>query len=90
MELLETAKSGGHAYSPVSLDAQMPDVDGFHVAARIQQDPGLAKALVVMLTSAGSTADAARCRELNISLPGEASETSRFAGCDQTRRSGAS
>lgn len=66
MELLEAARRAGHAYCLVLLDAQMPDVDGFHIAARIQQDPGLAGTLVVMLTSAGSTVDAARCRELNI------------------------
>jgi CheY-like chemotaxis protein len=61
IELLESAKEGGYAYRLVLLDAQMPGVDGFEVAARIQQDPELAKAVVVMLTSAGSKSDAERC-----------------------------
>jgi signal transduction histidine kinase/CheY-like chemotaxis protein len=64
IELLVAAKNAGHPYRLVLLDAQMPEMDGFAVAARIQKDPRLAKVLVVMLTSAGS--DAARCSELNI------------------------
>ena len=66
IELMEAAKNGGHPYRLVLLDAHMPEVDGFEVAARIQRDPGLAKAFVVMLTSAGSKGDAARCSELDI------------------------
>jgi len=66
IELLEAAKNAGHSYRLALLDAQMPGLDGFDVAARIQQDPGLAKAFVVMLASAGSKGDAARCSELDI------------------------
>jgi len=50
----------------VLLDAQMPEVDGFWVANRIKQEPDLAGAVVIMLTSAGLRGDAARCRELGI------------------------
>jgi PAS domain S-box-containing protein len=66
LDLLRSAKNAGAAYRLVLLDAQMPDVDGFEVAARIQQDPELAKAAVVMLTSAGSRSDAERCMKLGI------------------------
>jgi two-component system, sensor histidine kinase and response regulator len=44
----------------------MPDADGFALAAAIKQDPAIADATVVMLTSAGQPGDAARCRELGI------------------------
>jgi signal transduction histidine kinase/DNA-binding response OmpR family regulator len=66
MELLVAAENAGHPYRLVLLDAQMPEMDGFAVAARIQADPRLAKILVVMLMSARSKSDAARGRELNI------------------------
>jgi len=65
IELLQAAKKAGHAYRLVLLDAQMPGVDGFDVAAQIQRDPSLTAA-VVMLTSAGSKGDASRCNELGI------------------------
>ncbi len=66
MELLQAAKNTGHPYGLVLLDRQMPGADGFDVAARIQQDPGLTEAVVVMLTSAGLKGDAKRCAELGI------------------------
>ncbi len=47
-------------------DFQMPDADGFTLAAAIKQDPGIAGATIVMLTSAGKPGDAARCREAGI------------------------
>jgi CheY-like chemotaxis protein len=45
----------------------MPDMDGFMVAEMIREDPSLAGATIMMLTSAGHIGDAARCRELGIS-----------------------
>ena len=66
IELLHAAKNAKHAYRLVVLDRQMPEVDGFDVAAQIQQDQGLTEAVVVMLTSAGSKGDAERCGELGI------------------------
>ena len=47
-------------------DFQMPDADGFTLAAAIKSDPAIAGATVVMLTSAGQPGDAARCRELGV------------------------
>ncbi|HEV2388879.1 MAG TPA: PAS domain S-box protein [Candidatus Acidoferrales bacterium] len=67
LEALDCARREGHAFPLVLLDGQMPEMDGFAVAERIQQDPELAGMAVVMLTSAGRMGDAARCRELNIS-----------------------
>lgn len=64
--LMQAAKKAGHAYRLVLLDAQMPGMDGFDVAAQTQQDPSLTGSAVVMLTSAGSKGDAARCSGLGI------------------------
>ena len=63
---LEQAYAQGRPFRLVLLDAQMPDLDGFSVAERIKQQTHLAGTVVIMLTSAGSRGDAARCRELGI------------------------
>jgi CheY-like chemotaxis protein len=61
------AAQRGMPYRLVLLDANMPEVDGFGVAARIGERPELAAATIMMLTSAGHYGDAERCKELNIS-----------------------
>ncbi|MGA9813635.1 MAG: response regulator [Terriglobales bacterium] len=66
LKLLHAAQASEQAYRLVLLDAQMPGMDGFEVAAVIQQDRGLRKSAVVLLTSAGSRGDAARCSELGM------------------------
>ncbi len=65
---MERAKEAGRPFPLVLIDAQMPDMDGFALAERIRQDPGLAAATIMMLTSAGQRGDAARCRELGIAV----------------------
>jgi CheY-like chemotaxis protein len=50
----------------VLLDAMMPEMDGFTLAAQIKHDPTLATAIIMMLTSRGQRYDAARCQELGI------------------------
>ncbi len=66
LEQMYAAQASGHAYRLVLLDAQMPHMDGFEVAALIQQNHRLRESVVVMLTSAGPRGDAARYRELGI------------------------
>jgi signal transduction histidine kinase/CheY-like chemotaxis protein len=66
LTLLERANTRGTPFSLILLDAQMPGMDGFSVAERIRQDARLAKAVVIVLTSAGLRGDAARCRESGI------------------------
>ncbi len=61
------ARRSGQSFPLVLIDAQMPGMDGFMLAERIQQNPSLAGATVMMLTSTGQRGDAARCRELGIS-----------------------
>ncbi|HVP51842.1 MAG TPA: response regulator [Terriglobales bacterium] len=63
---METAQQAGRAYRVVLIDACMPEMDGFQLAERVQQDPRLAGAVIMMLTSAGRRGDAARCRQLGI------------------------
>ena len=48
------------------LDAHMPEMDGFTVAMHMQQEPTLAGTTILMLSSADSAGDAARCREVGI------------------------
>jgi len=66
LQALETARSIGHPFPLVLVDAQMPKMDGFAVAEHIRKDPDLVSATIMMLTSTGQLGDAARCRELGI------------------------
>jgi two-component system sensor histidine kinase/response regulator len=63
---LRLAQESGKAFPLVLTDCQMPDADGFVLAETIKEDPAIAAATLVMLTSVGLPGDAARCRELGI------------------------
>jgi CheY-like chemotaxis protein len=63
---LRAAQQSERPFTLVLADSQMPDGDGFALAAAIKEDPAIAGTTVVMLTSGGQPGDAARCRELNI------------------------
>jgi signal transduction histidine kinase len=63
---LRRAHIAGQPFPLVLTDVQMPEVDGFTLAETIKQDPALAPAAIVMLTSAGQPGDAARCRAMGI------------------------
>ncbi|HSF32332.1 MAG TPA: GAF domain-containing protein [Candidatus Tectomicrobia bacterium] len=65
---LTQAKDAGAPFPLVLLDVHMPDMDGFTVATRIRQDPGLAGATILMLSSTDLAEDAARCRELGVPI----------------------
>jgi signal transduction histidine kinase/ligand-binding sensor domain-containing protein/DNA-binding response OmpR family regulator len=67
LKALEMAKSFGHPFPLIVIDGQMPEMDGFALAERVQKDPELVGATIMMLTSAGHLGDAARCRQLGIS-----------------------
>ena len=64
---LESANLAGHPFPLILLDGQMPDIDGFSLAERIQANTDLAGATIMMLTSAGQQDDAARCEKFEIS-----------------------
>ena len=64
--VMKKACTSGDPFSLVLLDAVMPEMDGFAVAAQIKADPQLAGATIMMLSSADRSDDAARCRELGV------------------------
>jgi PAS domain S-box-containing protein len=66
LDAMVQALADQNPFKLVLLDCQMPDLDGFGVAQRIKQNPRLAGATIMMLSSAGRRGDAARCQELGI------------------------
>ena len=66
IEQLEAAAREERMFPLVLLDAMMPDMDGFDVAKRIKESPELARATIMMLSSADRMEDAQRCRELGV------------------------
>ncbi|MCC7417730.1 MAG: response regulator [Acidobacteria bacterium] len=60
------AREEGQAFALVLLDANMPDMDGFEVARRIQESARLAGPTIMMLSSSGQHGETARCRDLGI------------------------
>ena len=63
---MHLAKDAGAPFPLVLTDLQMPDMNGFALAERIKEDPLLAGATIMMLTSAGQRGDAVRCRNLGV------------------------
>jgi CheY-like chemotaxis protein len=66
LQALRDAAAAGRPFALVLLDANMPGLDGFDVAAAIKARPELASATIMMLTPSGEYGDSARCRELGI------------------------
>ncbi len=64
---LAAAVDEGHPYRAILLDSNLPEMDGFAVAAAVKADPRFADVRLMMLTSSGRPGDSARCRELGIS-----------------------
>ena len=65
LEMMVQAQRAGRAYAFVLLDAQLPGIDGYAVAERVQREPQLAGS-IIMCTGVGQRGDAARCRELGV------------------------
>jgi signal transduction histidine kinase/CheY-like chemotaxis protein len=66
LDELTRASAAHRPYALALLDMQMPGMDGFELARRIQQRPGLVAAAVMMLTSQGQRGDASRCRDVGV------------------------
>jgi two-component system, sensor histidine kinase and response regulator len=64
-EMLRAVKADS-AYQLVILDAMMPEMDGFALAKKIHDQPELADATVMMLSSTMPAGSAARCGALGI------------------------
>jgi two-component system, sensor histidine kinase and response regulator len=67
LHALEQAKAAGSPFALALLDFQMPDMDGFQLAARIREQAALGTTTIMMLSSVGERGDAARCKELGVS-----------------------
>ena len=66
LQALARAHYDGRPFTMVLLDYQMPEMDGFEVAARIKNHPELAATTIMMLSSVGERGDAVRCRKLGV------------------------
>jgi len=65
---LETSAKDRQPFQLALLDAQMPVVDGFALAARIRAHEGLKGGAILMLSSSDGLGQVARAREAGISL----------------------
>jgi signal transduction histidine kinase/DNA-binding response OmpR family regulator len=63
---LQQAADSGKPFALILVDGRLRDSDGFALADRIQHDPRLAGATIMMLSSGAEPGDAARCRELGV------------------------
>ncbi len=61
---ISQARQDGETFQVALLDAAMPDIDGFDVAAFLADEAGVVEHLVMMLPPAGARGAAERCREL--------------------------
>jgi PAS domain S-box-containing protein len=66
VQAIRRARSIGRAYHVVLTNVQMPEDDGFMLAQQIKEDPELAGAIVMMLSSGGLRGEAALCKELGV------------------------
>jgi PAS domain S-box-containing protein len=67
LEALRRAAAEGRPFRLVLTDANMPELDGFGLAAAVKGDPGIGQAVIMMLSSSGFRGDSARCRQLGLS-----------------------
>ena len=68
LPMLKAAHGERAPFRLLLLDCRMPGMDGFAVAQQVQREPGLSGTIIMMLTSDAQRGDAARCRELGISV----------------------
>jgi two-component system sensor histidine kinase/response regulator len=61
---LSATKATGESFHLILTDEQMPEMDGFTLIERIQQDQPGAPVTILMLSSAAKPGSVARCREL--------------------------
>ena len=63
---LEEMADAGHPYAMILTDASMPDVDGFALARKVQENRILCRSMIMMLTSGDRPGDVRKCKELGI------------------------
>ena len=67
MALIREAGREGRSYKLVLTDANMPEVDGFELAAQVKSFAGYGDVVIMMLSSSGFRGDAALCRKIGLS-----------------------
>ena len=63
---LREASVAGDRFCVALIDGMMPTMDGFELAIRIRDEPGIDEPLMVMLTSSGLAGEAERSRDAGI------------------------
>src|SRR5262245_42144876 len=63
---MRRAAESGSPFPLVLSDVMMPGVDGYQLAEQVRQQPDLARAAIVLLSSADRQHDAIRCRQSGI------------------------
>ena len=66
LDAIQRAQGSGAPYDLAILDAQMPGLDGFALAAAVRAAPAIAGTRLLILTSSGARGDGQRCRDLGI------------------------
>ncbi len=68
LNILEHTGKRGTIFPVILLDAHMPEMDGFTVAKRINQNPLLQGTLILMLSSGDQRDMEARCRQAGVTV----------------------
>ncbi len=63
---LKQSYAEGRPFRLILTDANMPEVDGFDLAAKIKDEPDYKDILIMMLSSSGFRGDSTRCRDLGL------------------------
>ena len=64
---LDQARNAGKAVGLIISDVNMPEMDGFDLAAKVNASPLHSGTKIILLTSASRSGDTQRCRELGVS-----------------------
>jgi signal transduction histidine kinase/DNA-binding response OmpR family regulator len=64
LEAMHQAHEGGNPFALAVIDSQMPEMDGFTLAERIQKDPKLIDGEIILLTAPGQLRPATRLRRV--------------------------
>ena len=64
---LDQARNAGKAVGLIISDVNMPEMDGFDLAAKVNASPLHGGTKLILLTSASRSGDTQRCRELGVS-----------------------
>ena len=66
LQALHAARDSGAPFRLILTDMHMPNMDGFDPVAHIRKQSDISAATIMMLTSAGHSGDAERCRQLGV------------------------